>query len=158
MSGSADGARAMSSGWIPWVAALLGFGFQIIWFSSQFGSLSARIEDAERRVALIEQNGSPVVQGLRTEVTINGRRISNLEDLYNTKVSSALTQEAADNERLNHLKDDVDALRQWQLQHMRDDGGFDGRISAIDHELQQLEAQHKEIVQQVLSLSRSTHP
>ena len=157
MSGSGDGARTVTGGWIPWVAALLGFGFQVIWFSSQFGSLSARIEDAERRVALIEQNGSPVVQGLRTEVTINGRRISNLEDLYNTKVSTALTQEAANNEKLNHIKDDVDTLRQWQLTHMHDDGDFEGRVGAIDRELQQLESQHKELLQQVLSLTRSPH-
>ena len=73
--------RGTPSVWVTWVAALLGFGFQVIWFSSQFGSLSARIEDAERRVALIEENGSPVVQGVRTEVTINGRRITTLEDL-----------------------------------------------------------------------------
>ncbi|HEY2617689.1 MAG TPA: hypothetical protein VGI78_10160 [Acetobacteraceae bacterium] len=42
-----------STNWIPWVAALLGFGFQIVWFSSQFGSVSARIEESERRVAAI---------------------------------------------------------------------------------------------------------
>jgi chromosome segregation ATPase len=158
MSGSADGGRSVSGSWIPWVAALLGFGFQVIWFSSQFGSLSARIEDSERRIALIEQNGSPVVQGLRTEVTINGRRISNLEDLYNTKISNALTQEAANNERLNHIKDDVDSLRRWQLMHTRDDGDFDGRLAAIDRELQQYEAQHKELAEQVLSLTRSPRP
>jgi hypothetical protein len=61
------GTRTASTTWIPWVAALLGFGFQIIWFSSQFGSLSARIEESERRVQAIEQNGSPVVQATRKD-------------------------------------------------------------------------------------------
>ena len=158
MSGSIDGVPTHSSVWVPWVAALLGFGFQVIWFSSQFGSLSARIEDAERRVALIEQNGSPVVQGLRTEVTINGRRIGNLEDLYNSKVSNALTQTAADTERLNHIKDDVDTLRQWQVSHLRDDGDLNGRLAALEREQQRLDAQHKELTQQILALLRSSHP
>jgi hypothetical protein len=98
-----------STNWIPWVAALLGFGFQIIWFSSQFGSLSARIEESERRVAAIEQNGSPVVQAIRTEVSINSRRIGNIEDQYSTKVSGLLTDNAAQIEQLKHMRGDMAA-------------------------------------------------
>lgn len=151
-----EGGRGLSGAWIPWVAALLGFGFQIIWFSSQFGSLSARIEDAERRVALIEQNGSPSVQGLRTEVTINGRRISTLEDLYNTKISNALTDSAAHDEMLNHVQADLEALKHWQLDHIREDGNVDGRIATLDHQLQELATEHRALQQEVLSLSRDT--
>lgn len=148
-----ESGRGASAAWIPWVAALLGFGFQIIWFSSQFGSLSARIEDAERRVALIEQNGSPSVQGLRTEVTINGRRISTLEDLYNTKISNVLTDSAAHGEKLNHVQADLDAVKHWQLDHIREDGDVDGRIATLDRQIQELVTQHRALQQAVLSLS-----
>ena len=151
-----EGGRRVAGAWIPWVAALLSFGFQIIWFSSQFGSLSARIEDAERRVALIEQNGSPSVQGLRTEVTINGRRISTLEDLYNTKISNALTDGAAHDEMLNHVQADLETLKHWQLDHIREDGDFDGRIATLDRQLQQLATEYRSLQQDVLSLSRDT--
>jgi vacuolar-type H+-ATPase subunit I/STV1 len=155
MSGT-ENFRGASSVWIPWVAALLGFGFQIIWFSSQFGSLSARIEDAERRVALIEQNGSPVVQGLRTEVTINGRRISTLEDLYNSKVSGVLTEVATHDERLKTMQADLNSLKEWQVDHIREDGAVDGRIATLDRQLQQLAAEHRALEQDVVSLSHST--
>jgi len=151
-----EGGRGTSTVWIPWVAALLGFGFQIIWFSSQFGSLSARIEDAERRVALIEENGSPSVQGLRTEVTINGRRITTLEDLYNTRVNNLLTASAKHDEVLNHVQMDLEALKHWQVDHIRDDGDFDGRIATIDRQLQQLVTEHRALQQEVLLQSRDT--
>jgi hypothetical protein len=153
MSGS-ESVRTASSVWVPWVAALLGFGFQVIWFSSQFGSLSARIEDTERRVALIEQNGSPVVQGLRTEVTINGRRITTLEDLYNSKVNGVLTEVAAHDERLKVMQADLNSIKQWQVEHIRDDGAVDGRITTLDRQLQQLAAEHRALEQEVVSLSR----
>src|SRR6516165_12744162 len=100
-------ARSTSGSWIAWVAALLGFGFQVVWFSSQFGSLSARIEESERRVQAIEQNGSPVVQAIRTEVSINSRRIANIEELYGTKVSGLLTDNAAHTEQLSRLQADL---------------------------------------------------
>jgi hypothetical protein len=123
-------------------ATLASFGFQVIWFSSQFGSLSARIEDAERRVTL-EQNGSPVVQGLRTEVTINGRRISTLEDLYNSKVNSVLTEIATHDERLNHVQADLNSVKQWQVDHIRADGTVDGRIVTLDRQILQLVSEYR---------------
>jgi len=153
-----DSLRGASSIWIPWVAALLGFGFQVIWFSSQFGSLSARIEDTERRVALIEQNGSPVVQGLRTEVTITGRRIGTLEDLYNSKVNNVLTEIAAHDERLRQLQADLTSLKQWQVDHIRDDGAIDGRIATLDRQMQQLLAEHRAAEQGVAPVLRGASP
>jgi hypothetical protein len=129
-----------STNWIPWVAAMLGFGFQIVWFSSQFGSVSARIEESERRVAAIEQNGSPAVQAIRTEVSINSRRIGNLEDQYFSKVSSLLTDNAAHNERVNNLQGEMASLRQWRLAHVGDDGNMSGRLAEIERRLQQFEA------------------
>jgi hypothetical protein len=140
MSETATTMRPAPTAWITWVAALLGFGFQIIWFSSQFGSLSARIEESERRVAAIEQNGSPAVQAIRTEVSINSRRIGNLEDQYFSKVSSLLTDNAAHNERLINLHSEMESLRQWRLTHVEDDGNMAGRLAAIEHRLQQSEA------------------
>ena len=148
------GTRAASTAWIPWVAALLGFGFQIIWFSSQFGSLSARIEDSERRVQAIETNGSPVVQAIRTEVSINSRRISSLEELYGTKVSSLLTDNAAQAERLRHLKGNMDSLLQWRVSHIGEDANMDGRLAGIDHQLQQLEAQQTTLVRDLAAIAR----
>jgi hypothetical protein len=140
MSETATTMRPAPTAWITWVAALLGFGFQIIWFSSQFGSLSARIEESERRVAAIEQNGSPAVQAIRTEVSINSRRIGNLEDQYFSKVSNLLTDNAAHNERLINLHSEMESLRQWRLTHVEDDGNMAGRLAAIEHRLQQSEA------------------
>ena len=140
------GTRTASTTWIPWVAALLGFGFQIIWFSSQFGSLSARIEDSERRVQAIETNGSPVVQAIRTEVSINARRISNLEEQYGTKVSGLLTDNAAHAEQLRHLQGNMDSLLQWRVSHIGEDANMDGRLAEIDHQLQQLQAQQATLV------------
>ena len=150
MSGS-EAPRPSANAWVPWIAALVGFGFQVIWFSTQFGSLSARIEDAERRVALIEQNGSPVVQGIRTEVTINGRRISTLEDLYNSKVSNALIASATHEERLGHIQSDIDSLLQWRIARGRGDGDVDGRLAALERQLQQLQAEHRTLEQHVIA-------
>jgi predicted nucleic acid-binding Zn-ribbon protein len=140
------GTRTASTTWIPWVAALLGFGFQIIWFSSQFGSLSARIEDSERRVQAIEANGSPVVQAIRTEVSINSRRISSLEEQYGTKVSGVLTDNAAHAEQLRHLQGNMDSLLQWRVSHIGEDANMDGRLTEIDRQLQQLQAQQATLV------------
>jgi hypothetical protein len=146
------GNRTASTAWIPWVAALLGFGFQIIWFSSQFGSLSARIEDSERRVQAIEQNGSPVVQALRTEVSINSRRIANLEDQYSTRVSGLLTDNAAHADRLNHMQGDLDSLLQWRLSHIGDDSNMDGRLAEFDRQLQQLEVEQAALIREIAAL------
>lgn len=142
------GTRAASTTWIPWVAALLGFGFQIIWFSSQFGSLSARIEESERRVQAIEQNGSPVVQAIRTEVSINSRRIANLEDQYGTKVSNLLTDNATNAERLNHIQSDLDSLREWRLTHIGADSNMDGRLAGFDRQLQQLQLEQANLIRE----------
>lgn len=141
-----------SASWIPWVAALLGFGFQIIWFSSQFGSLSARIEESERRVAAIEQNGSPVVQAIRTEVSINSRRIANLEDQYFSKVSTLLTDNAAHTERLNSLQTEMEALRQWRITHVGEDGNSQGRIAELEREVQLLQAEQASLSKEIASL------
>ena len=154
MSETATTMRPTSAGWIPWVAALLGFGFQIIWFSSQFGSLSARIEESERRVAAIEQNGSPAVQAIRTEVSINSRRIGNLEDQYFSKVSNLLTDNAAHNERLNNLQNEMESLRQWRLAHVGDDGNTSGRLAAIGHRLEQLEGVQAALERDVAAIPR----
>ena len=146
------GTRTASTTWIPWVAALLGFGFQIIWFSSQFGSLSARIEDSERRVQAIETNGSPVVQAIRTEVSINARRISNLEEQYGTKVSGVLTDNAAHAEQLRHLQGNMDSLLQWRVSHIGEDANMDGRLAEIDRQLQQLQAQQTTLVRDLAAI------
>lgn len=146
--------RPASTGWIPWVAALLGFGFQIIWFSSQFGSLSARIEESERRVQAIEQNGSPVVQAIRTEVSINSRRIANIEDLYGTKVSGLLTDNAAHTEQLNRLQSDLDSLREWRLTHIGVDSNMDGRLAGFDRLLQHIQEEHAALVREIASVPR----
>lgn len=143
-----------SSAWIPWVAALLGFGFQVIWFSSQFGSLSARIEESERRVAAIEANGSPVVQALRTEVSINSRRIGNLEDQYFSKVSNLLTDNAAHGERLNNLQTEMESLRQWRLAHVEEDGKAVGRLNEVDRKLQQLQAEQAVLLRETAAIPR----
>jgi hypothetical protein len=145
-------APASSTSWIPWVAALLGFGFQVIWFSSQFGSLSARIEDSERRVAAIEQNGSPTVQAIRTEVSINSRRIANLEDQYVTKVGNLLTDNAAHTERLNSLQTEMEALRQWRINHVGEDGNAQGRVAALERQFQQLQADQEALTKEVNAL------
>lgn len=137
---------AASTIWIPWVAALLGFSFQIIWFSSQFGSLSAKIEESERRVQAIEQNGSPVVQAIRTEVSIDSRRVANLEDQYSSKVSGLLTDNAAQIEQLKHLRADMDALLQWRLSNVGYDSNVDGRLAEFEHQLQQLQAAQATLV------------
>jgi len=137
-----DSLSRPSNTWIPWVAALLGFGFQIIWFSSQFGSLSARINESERRVQSIEQNGSPVVQAIRTEVSINSRRIANLEDQYSSKVSGLLTDNAAHGEGMKRMTAEVDSLRDWRLEHTREDGAMSGRLATFDHQLQQLQSDY----------------
>jgi chromosome segregation ATPase len=152
MSETGTTARPSSTTWIPWVAALLGFSFQIIWFSSQFGSLSARIEESERRVAAIEQNGSPAVQAIRTEVSINSRRIANLEDQYFSKVSMLLTDNAAHNERLNNLQSEVESLRQWRLTHVGEDGNVGGRVAALDRRLQQFEAAQAALEREVAAM------
>jgi uncharacterized protein involved in exopolysaccharide biosynthesis len=146
------GTRTASTTWIPWVAALLGFGFQIVWFSSQFGSLSARIEDSERRVQAIEANGSPVVQAIRTEVSINSRRISSLEEQYGTKVSGVLTDNAAHAERLRHLQGNMDSLLQWRVSHIGEDANMDGRLAEIDHQLQQLQVQQTTLIRDLAAI------
>ena len=143
-----------STNWIPWVAALLGFGFQIIWFSSQFGSLSARIEESERRVQAIEQNGSPVVQAIRTEVSINSRRIASLEDQYGTRVSGLLTDNSAQIEQLKHMRGDMDSLLQWRLAHIGDDSNMDGRLAEFERQLQQLRAEQATLVREIATTSR----
>ena len=143
------GSQKASTTWIPWVAALLGFGFQIIWFSSQFGSLSARIEDSERRVQAIEQNGSPVVQAIRTEVSIDSRRIASLEDQYGTKVSGLLTDNATNAERLNHVQSDLNSVREWRLSHIEVDSNMDGRLAGFDRQLQQLQAEQANLVREL---------
>ena len=153
MSGT-NATSGSSTTWIPWVAALLGFGFQIIWFSSQFGSLSARIEESERRVQAIEQNGSPVVQAIRTEVSINSRRISNLEDQYGTKVSGLLTDNAAHTERLNHIQDDLNSLREWRLSHIGADSNMDGRLAGLDRQLQQLGMDQANLAREIAAMPR----
>jgi uncharacterized protein involved in exopolysaccharide biosynthesis len=155
MTDTETATRPVSAAWIPWVAALLGFGFQIIWFSSQFGSLSARIEESERRVAAIEQNGSPAVQAIRTEVSINSRRIGNLEDQYFSKVGNLLTDNAAHNERLNNLQSEMESIRQWRLSHMADDGATGGRVATLDHQLQQLQAEQAALAREVANLPRA---
>jgi hypothetical protein len=154
MSETATTMRPASSAWIPWVAALLGFGFQIIWFSSQFGSLSARIEESERRVAAIEQNGSPAVQAIRTEVSIDSRRVGNLEEQYFAKVGNLLTDNAAHNERLNHIQSEMDSLRQWRIAHVGDDSNMNGRLVAIDNRLQQFEAGQAALEREVAAIPR----
>ncbi len=141
-----------STSWIPWVAALLGFGFQIIWFSSQFGSLSARIEESERRVAAIEQNGSPAVQAIRTEISIDSRRIGSLEDQYFSKVGNLLTDNAAHTERLNSLQSEMEALRQWRITHTTEDGGIGGRLAALERQLQELRAEQASLVREVAGI------
>jgi uncharacterized protein involved in exopolysaccharide biosynthesis len=146
------GPRTASTTWIPWVAALLGFGFQIVWFSSQFGSLSARIEDSERRVQAIEANGSPVVQAIRTEVSINSRRISSLEEQYGTKVSGVLTDNAAHAEQLRHLQGNMDSLLQWRVSHIGEDANMDGRLAEIDHQLQQLQVQQTTLIRDLAAI------
>ncbi|HET7880610.1 MAG TPA: hypothetical protein VFL55_06965 [Acetobacteraceae bacterium] len=147
--------HAPSNAWIPWVAALLGFGFQIVWFSSQFGALSARIEDADRRVQSIEQNGSPTVQAIRTEVSINSRRLGNIEDQYATRVASLLSDNAAQNERIGRLQQDVESLKQWRLAHATDDSNSDGRLGALDRQIQQIQAEQSNLIRDLTAGLRS---
>jgi hypothetical protein len=145
---------APSASWIPWVAALIGFGFQIIWFSSQFGSLSARIEDSERRVAAIEQNGSPVVQAVRTEVSINSRRISTLEDQYASKVGNLLVDNATHNERLSNRQTEIAGLRQWRLAHVEELANFGGRVGALESRFQELRAEEAALAKAAVDIPR----
>lgn len=154
MSDTQTAPRPRGATWIPWVAALLGFGVQIIWFSSLFGAISARVEDAERRISSIEQNGSPVVQGLRTEMSINTRRLATLEDQYATKVSSLLTDTAAQTERLNLIKSEVESLRQWRIAHVQADGSIDGRLVALDRQLQQMQTEHNALAHDIGAATR----
>ena len=154
----AVGTRAPSTAWIPWVAALLGFGFQVIWFSSQFGSVSARIEESERRVQSIEQNGSPSVQAIRTEVSINSRRLGILEEQYATRVANLLTDNAAQNERLSRLQQDVELLKQWRLSHVGDDSNSDGRLAALDRQMQQIQAEQANLIRDLVGNQRARRP
>jgi hypothetical protein len=154
----AVGTRAPSTAWIPWVAALLGFGFQVIWFSSQFGSVSARIEESERRVQSIEQNGSPSVQAIRTEVSINSRRLGILEEQYATRVANLLTDNAAQNERLSRLQQDVESLKQWRLSHVGDDSNSDGRLAALDRQMQQIQAEQANLIRDLVGNQRARRP
>ena len=154
----AVGTRSLSTAWIPWVAALLGFGFQVIWFSSQFGSVSARIEESERRVKSIEQNGSPSVQAIRTEVSINSRRLGILEEQYATRVANLLTDNAAQNERLSRLQQDVELLKQWRLSHVGDDSNSDGRLAALDRQMQQIQAEQANLIRDLVGNQRARRP
>ena len=154
----AVGTRAPSTAWIPWVAALLGFGFQVIWFSSQFGSVSARIEESERRVQSIEQNGSPSVQAISTEVSINSRRLGILEEQYATRVANLLTDNAAQNERLSRLQQDVESLKQWRLSHVGDDSNSDGRLAALDRQMQQIQAEQANLIRDLVGNQRARRP
>lgn len=150
--------KPIGAAWIPWVAALLGFGFQVIWFSSQFGSLVARIEEVERRIAFIEQNGSPVLQAVRAEVAINSRRLTNLEELAGAKVSVLLTDSARQAEKLSKLQGDVDSLVQWRLVRIRDDGNADSRIAAVERQLQQIQAEKVTPIHGESSAARKVRP
>jgi hypothetical protein len=147
--------RPRGATWIPWVGALLGFVFQGSWFSSQFGAVTAKVEEAERRVTTLEQNGSPMVQATRTEVSINSRRLTNLEEAYSAKVSNLFTDNASQNERVRLALDELDNLRRWRLEHVRADGQMEGRIGALDHQLQLLQADHATLMRDAAANPRS---
>ena len=94
------------------------------------------------------------MQAIRTEVSINSRRIGNLEEQYFAKVSNLLTDNAAHNERLNHLQSEMDSLRQWRVSHVGDDANMDGRLAAIDHRLQQFEAEQAALERELAAIPR----
>ena len=92
------------------------------------------------------------MQAIRTEVSINSRRISNLEEQYGTKVSGVLTDNAAHAERLRHLQGNMDSLLQWRVSHIGEDANMDGRLAEIDRQLQQLQAQQATLVRDLAAI------
>lgn len=71
--------------------------------------------DLARRISTIEQLGSPVLQGLRTQIDVNTRRLDTLEQYVPGTITKLTTQDAQQLERIIALQHEMDRLRDWRV-------------------------------------------
>ena len=119
---------------IPIAVAATGFLAQVLWFSTQYGQQSAKLEELDHRLAQIEANGSPAVAGIRPQVDEALRRVAFLETLVPT-IQGAKTQIEVDLRRI----DQIERVVPDQIQKLFiDDGLQESRLSRNTIEIERL--------------------
>jgi hypothetical protein len=88
---------------IPIAVAAAGFLAQVLWFSTQYGQQSAKLEQLDHRLAQIESNGSPALAGFKPQIDESVRRLGALESLVPT-IQSETTQIEANSRRLDQIE------------------------------------------------------
>jgi len=62
-----------------------------------------------------------------------------------------------------YLKDnaqaqDVESLKQWRLSHVGDDSNSDGRLAALDRQMQQIQAEQANLIRDLVGNQRARRP
>ena len=73
-------------------------------------------------------------------------------------MANLLTDNAAQNERLSRLQQDVESLKQWRLSHVGDDSNSDGRLAALDRQMQQIQAEQANLIRDLVGNQRARRP
>ena len=73
-------------------------------------------------------------------------------------MANLLTDNAAQNERLSRLQQDVELLKQWRLSHVGDDSNSDGRLAALDRQMQQIQAEQANLIRDLVGNQRARRP
>jgi len=124
---------------IPIAVAATGFLAQVLWFSTQYGQQSAKLEELDHRIAKIESNGSPAVAGLRpqvdetlrritfletlvpdiqgqkTQVEVNARRLDQIERVVPDQIQKLFVDDALQETKLARATIEIERLRDWQV-------------------------------------------
>lgn len=160
MSESANATARMGNIWVPLGVALLGFAAQVLWFSAQFGGVTAKIDELERRVTLIEQVGSPALssmrpmvdemqrrmtgfeqgaipplQAMRAQIDINTRRTEALDHDVPVELARIGTALATQSQTITGIDREVQRLRDWRFSQTSENSSDAARDAVQDRSL-----------------------
>jgi hypothetical protein len=111
---------------------------QTWWIASKIGGIEAEVVSTERRLVVVEQTGSPALQGIRTETAINGRRIDSIEAAIGNKLSDLTIITAGIQARQSDVLQEVLRLRDWRAVTSTVIGENSVKITAMQSELDRI--------------------
>ena len=138
MSGQVDDRlqRGLGNLYATWLTVGVALFGQALWFSWQYGTLSEKVGEVERRATVIEAQGSPLAGTLKNQVDVDGRRLAEIERYVPDRLLALSISETSAETRLSNLEHAVNTLVPDRLLKIATDGAtFEQRIAALEREI-----------------------
>lgn len=143
---------------VPWLTVGIGLFIQMLIFSWQYGGLSTRVTENDRRLADMESHGPANMGPLKTQIEVNDHRLDAIERNVPDRVNNLAITVATQNARIESLANLMTDIDRWRDGRAAVDTNVAAQINQIMGRLQNYNPSQQQVAPPVPPLPRQAPP